>query len=60
MSYEADKHQRDRGMTNVAIKISLTDKNFMEMSIAVRKLGFLQVIKESVRAKELLGTWTRL
>lgn len=55
MSYEADKHQRDRGMTNVAIKISLTDKNFMEMSIAVRKLGFLQVIKESVRAKELLG-----
>ena len=43
-------------MTNVVIKISLTDKNCMEMSIAVLKLGFLQVIKESVRTKELLGT----
>ena len=43
-------------MTNVAVKISLTDKNFMETLIAVRKLGFLQVIKESVGTKELLGT----
>ena len=32
----------------MAVKISLTDKNFMEMLIAVRKLGFLEVIKESV------------
>ena len=36
-------------MAKTAIRISFTDRNVMEMLVAVRKLGFLQVIKQ-VRA----------
>ena len=36
---------RERTMIKQAVEISLTDRNVMEMSVAVRNLGLLQKIK---------------
>lgn len=40
----------------MATKISLADWNVMEMLVAVRKLGFLHVIKEVSAFPALVGT----
>ena len=48
-----------KGMIKMAAKIWLTDRNVMEMLVAVRKLGYLQVIKQVSALSALLRTWIR-